>query len=207
MDERIERIRRRAQELTLDDASHDFSHTERVVRMCRRLGEKAGADMDVLVVAALLHDAGLEEELKHGKDHAACSADMAREILTEEGFDGDFVEKACYAIRVHRYGMGMTPETTEAEILQDADRLDAMGAIGIARALADRRGRRMYDLSEVPGTYDPFAERSALTHMKEKLLKLKDALHTEEAVKIAEGRHRFMETFVRELEEEIEGKK
>jgi uncharacterized protein len=207
MDERIERIKERARSLALSDASHDFSHTERVVELCRRIGPEVGADMDVLITAALLHDVGLREELEHKIDHATCSAEIAEELLTQEGFGEGFIKKVCYAIRVHRYGKGIVPETMEAKVLQDADRLDAMGAIGIARALADRRSGRIYDPSEIPGAYDPFAERSALTHIKEKLLMLKESMHTDAAKKIAEGRHRFLELFVEELEEEIKGKK
>lgn len=207
MDERIERIRKKAREFALDECSHDFSHTERVLKLCERIGKSAGANMDVLMVAALLHDAGLREELEHKKDHAICGAEIAESVLKEEGFDEGFIEKVSYAIRVHRYGKGVVPTTIEAKVLQDADRLDAMGAIGIARAFADRRSKRIYDPAEKPQSYDPFAERSVLTHIKEKLLKLKDSLHTDEARKIGEERHRFLEIFVEELESELNGLK
>jgi uncharacterized protein len=207
MDPRIERLRNKAMVYALEDASHDFSHTERVIELCMHLGPGVGADMDVLIAAALLHDVGLRDELERGVDHASCSAEIAESILRKERFDKDFIEKVCYAIRVHRYGRGIQPKSIEAKVLQDADRLDAMGAIGIARAFADRRNRRIYDPSELPGTYDPFAERSALTHIKEKLLKLKDSLHTDEAKRIAEGRHRFIELFVDELEAELRGER
>jgi len=205
--QRIERIREIAKKMAPDDPAHDFSHTERVVELCQRIGKSVGANMDVLIVAALLHDIGLREELEHKKDHAVRGAEIAESILREEGFDEDFVKKVSYAIRVHRYGKKILPETMEARALQDADRLDAMGAIGIARAFADRRSKKLYDPSEKPQPYDPFAERSALTHIKEKLLHLKDSLHTEQAKRIAEERHRFIELFVEELENEIKGKK
>jgi O-acetyl-ADP-ribose deacetylase (regulator of RNase III)/HD superfamily phosphodiesterase len=205
--QRIERVRERAKKIAPDDPAHDFSHTERVVEMCKRLCSGADADMDVLTIAALLHDVGFKDELEHRKDHSISSAEIAETILKEEGFDENFIERVCYAIKVHRYGKKALPETIEARVLQDADRLDALGAIGIARALADRRSKRIYDPSESPGVYDPFAERSALTHMKEKLLHLKDSLHTEEAKRIAEERHRFTLLFVEELESELKGKR
>jgi len=101
----------------------------------------------------------------------------------------------------------LKPETIEGEILQDADRLDATGAIGIARAFAygGARGAAIYDLEERPGKYDPMKVTSTLTHFHEKLLKIKDSMNTRRGKQLAHERHRFMELYLRKLQKEIEG--
>jgi len=115
---------------------HDKSHVERVYRLALRIAEEEGGyvDLDVIRAAVLLHDVAraMEDEGKI-KDHAFESAEIARKILLDVGFPREKMEKVLYCIRVHRFRDNSKPNILEAQILQDADRLDMLGAIGIAR--------------------------------------------------------------------------
>jgi uncharacterized protein len=195
-------------ELTKRDSSgHDIQHTLRVYEMCKKLGREEGADMEVLLASALLHDIAISEELELGVDHAEESALRAEGILRSIGFPEDKLSRVICAIRAHRYGAGIKPESLEAKILQDADRLDAMGAVGLARAFAygGARGAKIYDPLESPGEYDPRAVKSTITHLQEKLLKLKDSMNTSSAKRLAEGRHSFMVEFLNRFLAEVRG--
>ena len=180
---------------------HDFSHVERVYNLAMRIAREVGeqVDIEVLKVAVLLHDVArhLEDEGKIG-DHAEEGARIARGILESLGFPREKVEKVCYCIRVHRFRGGEKPRTIEAQILQDADRLDAIGAVGIARAFA--RGGLLntpfWDPEKPPKPgYDGSSE-TVINHFYEKLFKIRDTLNTEPARRIAEERHRYMVEFV-----------
>lgn len=210
IDELLPKIREIAQSLLVSDSTgHDWQHVERVYNLCIRLGEAEGAKLDVLGVAAILHDVGLKDEFETGRDHANAGAESARSLLLELGVRSEFAESVCYAIGMHRFGGGVAAETLEARVLQDADRLDALGAIGIARAFAygGARGAPIYDPGEVPEAYDPFKIRSTITHFYEKLLKVKDSMNTESARKIAEGRHAFMLEFLERFRSEMAGER
>ena len=206
MERSMDEIESIAKRLSIDDPSHDWHHIKRVYKLCMRIGEEEGANLDVLKVASLLHDIGLRDELEKGIDHAERGAAMARDILEELGFPGQMVDEITYAIGVHRYGRKIKPKTQEAAVLQDADRLDALGAIGIARAFADSRTHVIYDPTEEPGDYDPYRDRSAITHFYEKLLRLEDTMNTQTARKIASGRHEFMERFLDRFFMELGGR-
>jgi len=165
---------------------HDDEHANRVKRIALMIGEKESADLKILEVSAELHD------VERGKeDHALRSAERAREILEELGFEGHFIEKVYHCISTHSFSGNEKPETIEAKILSDADKLDAIGAIGVARAFmyAGERGLGIDDV---------------IMHFETKLLKLKDLLYTETAKKIAEKRHRFLLEFYRRIREEME---
>lgn len=164
---------------------HGYEHTERVIDTCRVLGEALNADMTILIPAAILHDIG------RGKDnHAHHSAIMAREILRDLALSK--TEEIVHAIDVHSFSGGGEAETLEARILSDADKLDAMGAFGIYRAA-------QYGLEhERP-------QEEFINHFHEKLLKLKDLLYTHEAKKLAEKRHKFMLSYLGQIEDELKG--
>src|ERR1051326_680592 len=111
------------------DPAHDFEHVMRVYRNAKWLGSKEGADMEILLAAALMHDLvvypkGSSKRSKSADD----SADLAEEILRKHGFSEDKIEKISYCIRTHSYSKQIEPSTLEGKILQDADRLDALGA-------------------------------------------------------------------------------
>lgn len=172
--------------------SHGFDHTARVTRLCRSIGVREGADMAILIPAALFHDIARPLEEETGIPHEEQGAEMAEAYLQSIQYPGDMIHSICHAIRVHRYSSGIAPETPEAEILSDADKLDAMGATGIARTFmqAGEEG------SGIPG---------AVAHFHLKLLKLKDRMYTETAREMAEERHAFLLAFLRELEREESG--
>jgi len=164
---------------------HGFKHTERVVQLCSVLGDRLGADISVLIPAAILHDVGRGED-----DHAEKGAEIARTILKENGVPPHKIEKIVETIRVHSFSGGLEALNLEAQILSDADKLDAMGAIGVYRA------------GQYSGEHDRSLE-DYVVHFHEKLLTLKDLLYTDEARKLAEDRHRFMESYLEEFMKEL----
>ncbi|MCG2768648.1 MAG: HD domain-containing protein, partial [Anaerolineae bacterium] len=114
-----------------NDASHDFEHVRRVLRMAERIGAAEGAEMLILRTAALLHDVAREEKRRSGICHAQAGAKRARTILA--GHPEELVIAVAEAIATHRYRADAVPQSLEAQILYDADKLDAIGAIGVAR--------------------------------------------------------------------------
>lgn len=187
------------------DPAHDFSHIIRVYDNAKWIGEREGADMEVLLLSALLHDAG---SCSKGDEKSAKSAKVAEDFLKKKGISTDICDKIIYAIDVHRFSKGIMPSTLEAKILQDADRLDAMGAIGIARVFmtGGALGRRFYNPD------DPFCEAREpddkiwnLDHFYRKLLKLELGMNTGSARRLARRRIAVLEKYLTDLEEELEG--
>ena len=190
------------------DPAHDFQHIMRVYKNTEMIGRREGADMEILLPAALLHDLvvypkGSAKTSKSADD----SADMAEKWLLGYGYPQDKIDKICYCIRTHSYSKRLIPVTLEGKILQDADRLDALGAIGVARtfSVSGSENRMFYN----PG--DPFWKSGrelndrewTLDHFYKKLLRLKKSMHTKTAREMARERARFMERFVRQLKKEI----
>ncbi len=190
------------------DPGHDFEHVTRVYNNAQKIGREEGAEMKVLLAAVLLHDLvvypkGSAKRSKSADD----SADIAEKILLKRGWPKATVDRVTYCIRTHSYSKGIRPVTLEAKILQDADRLDALGAIGIARtfSVGGSENRKFYN----PG--DPFWKSSrepddmvwTLDHFQAKLLHLENTLHTMTARKVARQRTKFMREFIRQLASEI----
>jgi len=117
---------------------HDFMHTERVLNLALHIGEKEGADLEIITLSALLHDiARKEQDESKGKIcHAQRGAELAKDILKEKGMDEDKINRVIHCIEAHRFRNGCIPESIEAKVLSDADKLDAIGAIGIGRAFS-----------------------------------------------------------------------
>ena len=190
--------------------AHDFEHVQRVYRNAEIISKKEeGADLDIVLAAALLHDLVVYPKGSRRTNHSADeSADLAKKILSEyKYYPVEKIEKVVYAIRTHSYSKQLIPSTLEGKILQDADRLDAIGAIGIARtfSVGGSENRSLYDPK------DPFCEsdrelddtRWTLDHIKKKLLILKNSMHTEAAKRIAEQRTDFIELFLNRLRKDI----
>lgn len=190
MQEKIERIIAYVQTVFEESGSHGFDHTLRVTRLCERLGEDEGADMRVVLPAALLHDIGRPLEEKQGIAHEKAGALIAEEFLRSIGYEEALIPKITHAIRTHRYRSESRPETLEAMVLSDADKLDAMGAIGIARTFMQA--------GEQKGTMS-----NAIDHIHEKLLKLKGLMYTRGARGIAEERHTVLNNFLMAFEAEL----
>jgi uncharacterized protein len=130
----FEELKGKIQPHFIEGGSHAFDHTERVYNLALKLSKHEKVDLDVIKAAVLLHDISrLKEDKKEIECHAEHGSEMAGKILKEMNFPEDKIKPVVYAIKVHRHSKGIKAETKEAEILQDADRLDALGAITIAR--------------------------------------------------------------------------
>jgi uncharacterized protein len=194
------------------DPVHDFDHILRVLRLAERIGAAEGADMEVLRAAALLHDVGRDEAQDAGQDHAQYAAERARELLVDA--PPVKVEAVIDAILAHRFRAGPPPKSLEGRVLFDADKLDAIGAIGVARAFAysGRAGKRLWapvtdDYVErwKKGAVEP-GEHTAVHEFVVKLGRLKERLFTVTGQRIAEERHAAMVSFFERLEDEVAGR-
>jgi uncharacterized protein len=190
------------------DSAHDFDHVLRVVHLADRIAQAEGADRDVVHAAALLHDSGLDEGRA---GHETSAARRATEILREQGYDESFCQAVAHAIESHRFRSGPTPQTLEAQVLFDADKLDAIGAIGVARAFAfgAHRGQKLWgvvppDYADQPADADP-RQHTAVHEFHVKLSKIKDRLFTATGKQIAAERHAFMVSFYEQLDREVTG--
>jgi uncharacterized protein len=189
------------------DAVHDFDHVLRVLVLAERLAEAEGADVEIVRTAALLHDVARGRGDRLINDHALAGAEFARRLL--EGHPPDRVEAVAHAIAAHRFRTGPMPQTLEAKVLHDADKLDAIGAIGVARAFAygGHEGQRLW--GEVPADYqESQATRHEHTPVHEyhiKLSRIKGRLLTESARHLADERHAFMVAYYERLEWEVRG--
>jgi uncharacterized protein len=190
--------------------SHDWDHTERVYRLCLRIGRREKADLGVLKLAALLHDIGREEEDRsNGKVcHGRSGAALAKGILERHGLDPAAVRAVVHCIRTHRFRKRAVPKTLEARILFDADKLDSIGAIGVGRAFlfAGEIGSRLHDKAiDVRKTKPYTREDTAYREYLVKLGRIKDRMTTREGKRIAAERHRFMAAFFDRLNKETDG--
>jgi uncharacterized protein len=191
--------------------SHDWDHTRRVLRLCLRIGRKEAANLDILRLAALLHDVGREEEDRSGGKscHAAAGAVLARGILERHGLDAGKVREVVHCVRTHRFRRRAVPKTLEARILFDADKLDSIGAVGIGRAFlfAGEVGARLHNPGvDLEATSEYGSEDSAWREFSVKLRFVRDRMLTAEGRAIAEGRHRAMEEFFERLHRETEAR-
>jgi uncharacterized protein len=174
----------------VDDMGHDYDHVKRVFSMCIEIGKKMGANLKVLGAAALLHDVGRIQEIQTGISHSITSGEMGELILERIGYSQEEIEDVRQAIRTHRFSEGLTPTSLEGKILSDADKLDAIGAIGVYRAIAH---------SNATGVgIDGF-----LRHADEKLLGLRDMMYTDLGEMHANERHAVLNTFVENLRSEL----
>ncbi len=194
--------------------SHDLDHVRRVVALARHIARVEGADEAIVACAAWLHDMERGREDAGGEDHAVAGARTARQVLPGSGlFPPEDVETIADAIASHRFRSGPPPSSVEARCLFDADKLDALGAVGVGRAymMAGEHGQRLHsevDGGEVPrhvGEID-HAEYSPVEEYTVKLRHLPDRMTTDEGGRLAERRSAFMASFFEELEAEVEGR-
>ena len=192
-----------------DSSGHDWLHLERVWKMVKRLAKGERVDQFVLEMAALLHD--VDDSKIKTEGEAEFSRTEA--LLHEFHIDADLREKLYEIIRTVSFhgGFNKKPMSLEGKIVQDADRLEAMGAIGIARCFAynGHKGNPIYDPIVQPKIFDSFSlykkhASTAINHFYEKLLILKDRMNTPQAKKIAEHRHRVLEEYLSEFFAEVE---
>jgi uncharacterized protein len=194
----------------LDDLAHGWEHVDRVYRQALRIAQQEGASRVVVGAAALLHDLGRTAAHSPGEHHADLSVGLAREILADYALPAGVLEEIQHAIVGHSFSRGVEPRTLEARVVRDADRLDALGALGIMRWAVSgaRRGSartRNYHAG------DPFAVRRdiddgayMLDHFYAKLLKLADDMGTRTGRALADRRTAYMRGYLAELEAELQ---
>jgi len=190
-----------------NDPAHDFEHVMRVYKNAEKLAKKENANTKLVLCAVLLHDiVSFPKSEKLSKKSSISSAIKAEKILKKYNLSKTEIKIVTGAIRDHSFSQNKTPKTLEGKILQDADRLDAIGAIGIARAfaVAGAEGRTFYNES------DPFCSRRkpndqkwTVDHFYKKLLKLEKLMNTKSAKIEAKRRTKILENYLSELKKDL----
>lgn len=193
------------------DPIHGFDHILRVYHMAERLGPLEGADMDVLRAAVLLHDAdGAAPGSAERKNHHLASAEFADQVLTAEGWPAERIAAVQHCIRAHRFRDNREPPATpEARVIFDADKLDVIGAVGVARviAYAVKVGQPVFAPPSArflaSGEPEPDEPHSAYHEFLFKLSRIRERLFTPAARQIAEERHDYIAGFFERLQQEM----
>lgn len=194
------------------EVSHDFDHFLRVENIAKRIAIEENADLEIIEAECLLFDiARMKEDKGEIEDHAIEGANIAKEILKQIKFPVDKIELVCYAISVHRRSKGIVPETIEAKILQDADYLDAMGAIDIIRVVTSSVQSKKYkrpiyiDKDFASEGYDnSSAIHFIMSQIRHPKIQPRN-FHTKLGQKLAQNRFEFMKKFVEEFLAEWQG--
>jgi uncharacterized protein len=197
---------------------HDWTHVERVRRMALHLSRAEGGDKLVIEAAALLHDTQKGEEMRRrGRDfcHAAEGAKVARKILEAFDLERNDIERIVSAVRMHRKKDELTPETIEAKILYDADKIDSLGAVGWGRIFffaANASAGVLYtgrekEVAKLEKDYSYTPEDTAFYEYERELKKLPGKLFTKEGRRIARERLDFMKEYDNRFWQEVKGKK
>lgn len=191
----------------INDPAHDYQHIMRVYKNAIKICKHENVEQRLVLLAVLLHDiVSYPKSDKRSKLASLHSSKKAKEILGKYSFDKKEIKIICDAIRDHSYSKNKTPSTMVGKILQDADRLDAVGAIGIARvfSVSGSEKRSFYDVK------DPFCRRRApddktwaIDHFYQKLLKLESLMNTNYAKKEAKRRTRIIKKFLLDLKNEL----
>ena len=199
------------------DPVHDFDHVLRVYSLAERIAQSEDADLEIVRAAALLHDSQGSAPGKEGEaraEHHMASAEFAGEVLQDKGWPTEKIEAVQHCIRAHRFrGKEDPPQTLEAKVLFDADKLDVLGAIGAARTVAYAA------LDNQPIFIEP-SEKFMATGIKEsgephssyheflfKLRKVKDRMFTRTGKILAEARHAYLVEFYSQLQAEVRGER
>lgn len=193
------------------DTVHDFDHVLRVLASTERIGPAEDARMEIVRAATMLHDIGRSQADAQGIDHAAYAARQAANILADQPVS--MVEAVIHAIAAHRFRSQPSPQTVEARVLFDADKLDAIGAIGVARAYAygGAHGQRLWappediELDRWLREGDDPDSHTPVHEFIVKLSRIKDMLYTETGRAVAQERHTFMLTYFEQLNAEVRG--
>lgn len=191
----------------INDSAHDLAHIQRVVATAKKIGTDEKADPEIYVPAAWLHDCVVLPKNHPDRSNASTlAADKAIRFLRSSGYNEQYLDSVHHAIQAHSFSAGIKPGNTEAKVVQDADRLDALGAVGIARCLmtGGKLGRTLYHPE------DPFCESRepddrqwTIDHFYQKLFKLPGSMQTDSGKREAEQRIKVMKTFLEEFRDEI----
>ena len=222
MEEKYKRIQRIV-EKELSCSAHNMAHVMRVYNLCLLLAKsETNIDLDILKTAALLHDIAKVKEDRDNSgntDHAVLGAEIAEKILRKLGYDNN-IEQVKHCISTHRFRSDNKPDTNEAKILFDADKLDVIGAIGIARSymIAGQYGQRIYSNTPIDryiqdnlvggkanGRIKDKSKHAPNIEFETKLKHIPEKLFTQKAKKIAQKRIEFMKWYFEQLKKEING--
>jgi len=202
----------------LGDAAHDFDHIQRVAHLAVQIARAEGADVEVVLLAALLHDVPSElapesftaSSAVARQSHHLAAAEFARHYLTAQELAPNRVENVVHCIKAHRFrDQSVQPESLEAQCLYDADKLDSIGAIGVARAFAfagaygNRLWTEPWPAAPAPAAKPTSAAYTPVHEFVYKLRRILATLHTPTAQAIGAQRHSFMENFYEQLDAEM----
>ena len=191
----------------IHDAAHDINHIKRVVATAKKLCAVENADINIVLPAAWLHDCvSFPKNHPDNKRASTLAGEKAVEFLTSIGYPSEYLSAIAHAIKTHSYSANFKPETLEAQIVQDADRLDGLGAIGVSRCMlvSGKLGSKIYHAE------DPFCQNrtpdskvAAVDHFYEKLFKTAKTMTTKAGLEEAQKRVEFMQGFLDQLASEI----
>ncbi|WP_049924335.1 HD domain-containing protein [Halopiger djelfimassiliensis] len=208
----LETVRTRARQY-FGDASpaHDWHHVERVETLAETLVDRhpsKGIDDRVVTLAVYLHDVGREREDRGAiDDHATWGAREAGRILEDVDADRETIDRVQHCVRAHRYSNDVDPETLEAKLVSDADNLDALGAVGIARVFAygGELGQPMYDPAVPVADDETIAGATQYNHVHKKILDLPERMYTDVGRELAAERAAFVREFLERFDGEVAG--
>ncbi|MEB0228377.1 HD domain-containing protein [Pseudomonas sp. 10S4] len=190
-----------------EDGAHDLSHLQRVWHNVRTLHAQEGGDLEVLLAAVLLHDCVAVEKNSPLRSQASrLAAEKAATLLTTLDWPNTKIAAVAHAIEAHSFSANIAPTTLEAKIVQDADRLDSLGMLGVARTfyIAGRMGSALYDPQDPEAKARDYDDkRFCLDHFQTKLLHLADGFQTTTGQRLAQTRHQRLKGFMELFKEEI----
>lgn len=203
----IDSIKYEVEKIMDNDSAHDFAHVMRVYKNAQKICKKEKANEKLILTAALLHDiVSYPKSDKRSKLSSIHSAKKAKQILKKYDFTKEEIMIVCDAIRDHSFSQNKKPATLEGKVLQDADRLDAIGAIGVARVFATGGSlkRPFYNIDDpFCKTRIPNDEIWTVDHFYQKLLKLESLMNTKSGKIEAKKRTKVLREFLKQLSQEV----
>ncbi|MFB1096268.1 HD domain-containing protein [Vibrio diabolicus] len=189
------------------DAAHDISHVQRVVKTAKKLAMEEGADLSIVLPAAYLHDCfTYPKDHPNRKQSSIIAAKKAVAFLESIDYPQQYHDAIAHAIEAHSFSANIRPNTLEAKVVQDADRLDALGAIGITRCIqvSTEFDAQLYDDKDIFAQQRELDDKQfTLDHFQTKLFKIAETMNTESARREAQKRKTFMQAYIEQLHDEV----
>ncbi|HHX8285649.1 HD domain-containing protein [Vibrio diabolicus] len=189
------------------DAAHDISHVQRVVNTAKKLAVEEGADLSIVLPAAYLHDCfTYPKDHPNRKQSSIIAAKKAVAFLESIDYPQQYHDAIAHAIEAHSFSANIRPNTLEAKVVQDADRLDALGAIGITRCIqvSTEFDAQLYDDKDIFAQQRELDDKQfTLDHFQTKLFKIAETMNTESARREAQKRKAFMQAYIEQLRDEV----
>ncbi|ACY53254.1 HD domain-containing protein [Vibrio diabolicus] len=189
------------------DAAHDISHVQRVVNTAKKLAVEEGADLSIVLPAAYLHDCfTYPKDHPNRKQSSIIAAKKAVAFLESIDYPQQYHDAIAHAIEAHSFSANIRPNTLEAKVVQDADRLDALGAIGITRCIqvSTEFDAQLYDNKDIFAQQRELDDKQfTLDHFQTKLFKIAETMNTESARREAQKRKAFMQAYIEQLHDEV----